>query len=78
MQLTCLAVDWKEECCCCHPQGQHNLQARVQQRLKVTNLATANGRKRCRAEIAPKLETLRLNSFPHLHFHITEGANNEI
>jgi hypothetical protein len=30
------------------------------------------------SEIAPKIETLRLNSFPHLHFHITEVANNEI
>jgi hypothetical protein len=77
MQLTCRAVDWKEECCSCHPEGQHNMQARVQQRLKVTNLATANAGSAA-PEIAAKTETLRLNSFPHLHFHITQVANNEI
>jgi hypothetical protein len=77
MQLTCRAVEWKEECCSCRPEGQHNTQARVQQRLKVTNLATANAGSAA-PEIAARIETLRLNSFPHLHFHTTEVANNEI
>jgi hypothetical protein len=53
------------------------MQARVQQRLKVTNLATANAGNAA-PEIAAQIETLRLNSFPHLPFHITEVANNEI
>jgi len=53
------------------------MQARVQQTLKVANLATANAGSSA-PEIAAKIETLRLNSFPQLHFHFTEVANNEI
>ena len=69
MQLTCRAVDWREECCSCHPEGQHNMQARVQQRLKVTNLATANGRKRCTRDCSKdrdlEIEFISTSSFPH-------------
>src|ERR1700704_2808605 len=35
-QLTCRVVDWKEECFFPAVAGQHNMQARVEQRLKVT------------------------------------------
>jgi hypothetical protein len=45
------------------------MQARVQQMLKVTNLATANGRKRCTRDCTKdrdiKTEFISTSSFPH-------------